>query len=151
MDENLTVMESIEKAEALTEIVKARLEKYRQTRDLQFKVNIALWTLIVLVGSRSEQILVLSDRNDYLFFGVVVLAVVLGHYFFWLGPMSASMARDNAKALELQQQAVNLINSSSDKPERSLAEIKQCYRTTNFFLSGITLILMLLLGIFLAR
>lgn len=144
-------MEDREKIAALTEFVKAKMEKYRQTRDLQFKVNIALWTLIVLVGYRGEQVLELSDLNDFFLFGVALLMVVPGHYFFWLRPLSASMARDNAKALELQNQAENIINGSSGKPERSLAEIKRCYRTINLFLAGITLILMFLLWIFLAR
>lgn len=143
-------MEAKEKVDALTELAKAKMEKYKQTRDLQFKVNIALWTLVVLVGSHSEQTLKLSGATDYLFFGVVVVAVVLSHYFFWLRPMSASMARDNAKALDLQYQAESIIKDNSAKPERSLAEIKRCYRTTNLFLSGITLILLILLGVFLA-
>jgi hypothetical protein len=60
------------------------------------------------------------------------------------------MARDNARALDLHKQAENIINNTSDKPERSLEEIKSCYRTMNLFLSGITLILLVLLGIFLA-
>lgn len=140
----------MEKAEVLTEIAKVRLEKYRQTRDLQFKVNIALWTLIVLVGSQSKQMLELKGLNDFLLFGLAALLVIFGHYFFWLRPMSDSMARDNAKALELQQQAVNMISGSSDKPEHSLVQIKRYYRTTNLFLSGITAILMILLGIFLS-
>jgi hypothetical protein len=57
-------MEDREKIAALTEFVKAKMEKYRQARDLQFKVNIALWTLIVLVGYRGEQILELSGLNS---------------------------------------------------------------------------------------
>ncbi len=143
-------MEAKENAASLIELGNARFDKYKQTRELQFKVNIALWTLIVLVGSRSELTFGLSSMTDYLFFGLIVLVVVLGHYFFWLKPLSESMARDNARALDLHKQAENIINNTSDKPERSLEEIKSCYRTMNLFLSGITLILLVLLGIFLA-
>ncbi len=140
----------MEEAATLTDIAKSKLEKYNQTRDLQFKVNIALWTLIVLVGHKGEQMLALSGPNDYLLFAAGVILVVTGHYYFWLRPMSSSMARDNAKALELQQLAINIVNGSSDKPERGLEEIKRCYRIMNIFLAGITLILLILLGVFLS-
>ncbi len=143
-------MEPKDKTAALTEIVKARLEKYKQSRDLEFRVNIALWTLIVLVGFKGEETLELSCWIDYAFYGVAALAVVVGHYFFWLIPLSESMARDNARAIELQKHIENIINERSDKPERDEAEIKRFYHKMNFFMAGITIILLVLLGIFLS-
>lgn len=143
-------MEPKDKAAALTEIIKVRMEKYRQTRDLEFKVNIALWTLIALVGYRGEKTVDLSDWSDYVIYGVAALVIVIGHYFFWLIPLSESMARDNARALELQKQVENIVSEKTEKPERSEAEIKRCYKEINLFLAGITLILLVLLGIYLA-
>lgn len=145
----MLTMEPKDKAATLNAIVKARLEKYQNTRDLQFKVNIALWTLIVLAGYKGHQMLSLYGLMDCIFFGIVTVALVAGHYFFWLRPMSDSMARDNAAALRLQKQVENIVSDGSDKPERDLQEIKRSYRTMNLFLSAITLLLMILLGIFL--
>ena len=143
-------MEPKDKAATLTEILKIRLEKYQNTRDLQFKVNVALWTLIVLAGYKGEQTISLFGLADYFVYGGAAIGVVAGHFFFWLRPMSESMARDNASALGLQKQVENMISDRSDKPERDLRAIKLSYRTMNLFLSGITLILLVLLGIFLA-
>ena len=39
-----------EKTDSLIELEKIRIDKYNHTRDLEFKVNISLWTLIVLIG-----------------------------------------------------------------------------------------------------
>jgi hypothetical protein len=143
-------MDPKDKTETLSGIVRMRLEKYQNTRDLQFKVNIALWTLIVLAGYKGDQTLSLYSLTDYIFYGVTAVAITAGHYFFWLRPMSASMARDNVSALELQKQIENIIGERSDKPERSPEQIKHSYGTMNLFLSGITLVLLILLGIFLA-
>jgi hypothetical protein len=101
------------------------------------------------VGHHCKKLLSLAGWVDFIFFGVMTLIIVLGHYFLWLVPISKSMARDNAKALELQKQAENIINNSSDKPERDLAQISHSYRIMNIFLAGITLLLLVLLGIFL--
>ena len=143
-------MDLKDKAATLTEFVKVRIDKYKQTRDLEFKINIALWTLIVLVGHHCQEVLSLSYWVDYIFFGVMALVIVLGHYFLWLVPVSESLARDNAKSLELQKQVENIINDRSDKPERDEAQIRNSYRIWNLFLAGITLLLLLLLGIFLS-
>jgi hypothetical protein len=143
-------MDTKDKAFTLTELVKIRLDKYNHTRDLEFRVNIALWTLIVLVGYRGGQIIDLGALTDFLFYGAAALAVVLGHYFFWLIPMSASMARDNARILELQRQVENIVGENHDNPERGQDDIKKSYRTMNLFLAGITMILLILLGIYLA-
>jgi hypothetical protein len=143
-------MEPGQKAAALTEILKMRLEKYKQTRDLQFKVNIALWTLIILIGYKCEKTLDLENWSGYLIFGIIALAVSFCHYYLWLRPVSESMARDSAIALRLQNEVENIVLDKSDEPERDLDEISRSYYTMNLFLAGITLLLMILLGIFLA-
>lgn len=142
-------MEPKEKVTALIELANAKLDKYKQTRDLQFKVNISLWTLIVLVGYKCEDTLALTDLLDYVFYSVVAISIVLGHYYFWLRPLSKSMAPDNASVLEFHRQAEKIINDSSETPKESLGEIRSRYGIMNYFLAGITLLLLVLLGIFL--
>jgi len=141
-------MEPKDKTAVLVELVKARIDKYKQTRELEFRVNIALWTLIVLIGYYYKDTFNLESKGDLVFFIIVTLVVTLGHFFLWLVPVSNSLARDNAKALELQKQVENLVNERSDLPERDERQIKRSYLGWNFFLAGITLLLLILLGVF---
>jgi hypothetical protein len=97
-------MEPKDKIAGLIELVKVRVDKYKQTRDLEFKVNIALWTLIVLIGRYCQDRISLDTTSDWVFFIILTLIIVLGHFFFWLRPISGSLARDSAKALELQNE-----------------------------------------------
>ncbi len=141
-------MESKDKTAALVELVKVRIDKYKQTRELEFKVNIALWTLIVLIGYYYRDTFNLETRGARVFFVIITLVIVLGHFFLWLVPVSNSLARDNAKALELQKQIENIVNERSDIPDRDEKQIKRSYLGWNFFLAGITLLLLILLGVF---
>ncbi|MHC1733904.1 MAG: hypothetical protein AB9888_17975 [Bacteroidales bacterium] len=143
-------MEPVEKVSALIDLAKARLDKYKQTRELEFKVNIALWTLIVLIGYKGKEVLALSNWQDYLIYSIIAISVLLGHYFFWLRPISLSMAPHSAKSQYLQRKAEHIIDENSDEPEDELNNIMQRYRTMNLFLAGITLILLVLLGVFLS-
>jgi small-conductance mechanosensitive channel len=141
-------MDLKDKTAALVELVKLRLDKYKQTRELEFKVNIALWTLIVLIGYYYRDTFNLANKGDWVFFVVVTLVIVPGHFFLWLVPVSHSLARDNAKALELQKQIENIVNERSDVPDRDEKQIKKSYLGWNLFLAGITLLLLILLGVF---
>jgi hypothetical protein len=141
-------MEPKDKIAGLVELVKVRIDKYKQTRDLEFKVNIALWTLIVLIGRYCQDRISLDTTSDWVFFIILALIIVLGHFFFWLKPISGSLAKDSAKALELQNEVENMISQRSDKPERDEQHTKKEYMKWNFFLAGITLILLVLLGVF---
>lgn len=141
-------MELNDKTAALIELVKIRIEKYKQTRELEFKINIALWTLIVLIGYHYRDILSIEDRRDLIFFITVALVIVLGHFFLWLTPISESMARDNAKAYELQEEVEKNIGFNSAIPARNMNSIKKDYMSWNLFLAGITLLLFVMLGAF---
>jgi hypothetical protein len=141
-------MEPKDKIAGLVELVKVRIDKYKQPRDLEFKVNIALWTLIVLIGRYCQDRISLDTTSDWVFFIILALIIVLGHFFFWLKPISGSLAKDSAKALELQNEVENMISQRSDKPERDEQHTKKEYMKWNFFLAGITLILLVLLGVF---
>jgi hypothetical protein len=44
-------MTSKEKADCLLELHKAQLDHFKQTRDVELKVDIALWSLIAVSGS----------------------------------------------------------------------------------------------------
>ena len=141
-------MTDTDKTTSLVELEKIRIEKYKQTRELEFKVNIALWTLIVLIGYHYRGKLSIEYWEDLLFFIIVAIVIVLGHFFLWLVPISDSMARDNAKAYELQEEVEKNIGFKSTIPTRSIKSIKKDYLRWNFFLAGITLLLFVMLGAF---
>ena len=137
-----------EKTDALIELIKTRVDKYKQTRELEFKVNIALWTLIVLIGQYYKSKVGDITTSDLILFIIVLILIVAGHYFLWIVPVSGSLARDNAKALELQDEVERIAGTGPSLPLRTIENIKADYRKWNLFLAGITLILMLLLCLF---
>ena len=137
-----------EKTDALIELIKIRVDKYKQTRELEFKVNIALWTLIVLIGQYYKSKVSDITTTDLILFIIALILIVAGHYFLWLVPVSESLARDNAKALELQDEVEKITGIKPSIPLRTANAIKTDYRKWNMFLAGITLVLMALLSLF---
>jgi len=142
-------MTDIEKTTVLIELEKIRIDKYNHTRDLEFKVNIALWTLIVLVGYYYRNTFRIETTADLVFFILVAIVVALGHFFFWLNPVSESERRDYSRALYFQKEAEKLIGAENVPAERNEKEIKKDYLKWNLFLAGTTLMLFALLGVFL--
>jgi hypothetical protein len=141
-------MTETEKSTLLIELEKIRIDKYKQTRELEFKVNIALWTLIVLIGYHYRGKLSIEYWEDLLFFIIVAIVIVVGHFFLWLVPISESLARDNAKAYELQEEVEKTIGFNSSIPLRNMNSIKRNYGRWNIFLAGITFLLFVMLGAF---
>jgi hypothetical protein len=138
-----------EKTDSLIELEKIRIDKYNHTRDLEFKVNIALWTLIVLVGYYYRNTFRIGTTADLVFFILLAIVVVLGHFFFWLNPVSESERRDYSRALSYQKEAEKHMGTEIAPDERNEKEIKRDYLKWNLFLAGITLMLFALLGVFL--
>jgi hypothetical protein len=141
-------MNRTERIHALLELERIRMDKYNQTRELEFRINLALWTLIVLIGYYYKSTLRIDTVGDLVFFVIVLLVIVPGHYFFWLVPISDSEARDYARVLEFQNEVEKIIGKTDKVPERDLDMIKRDYRRGNLFLAGITALLLVLLGVF---
>jgi hypothetical protein len=141
-------MEDKDRINALIELQKIRTDKYNQTRDLEFKINIALWTLIVLIGYYYRNTFKIETLADMLIFTCVTVIFVLAHYFLWLKPISMSEARDYSKALEFQTEIEKILKLQDKQVERTLIEISKDYLRWNLFLAGITLLLFTFLGLF---
>lgn len=92
-------MTNKEKADCLIELHRERLGKYKQTRDIEFRVNIALWTLIIVSGYYINKEIVLCSRNDYFIFIILYLLISIllafGHFKFWMKPIQKSEDVDN--------------------------------------------------------
>jgi hypothetical protein len=72
-------METKEKNSLLIELCKIQMDHFEKTRNIEFKVNIALWTLIALAGKFGYGKIKL-DHNSffillYTFFSVVIVVL----------------------------------------------------------------------------
>jgi len=83
-------MNETEKSQAYVELFKAHLDKFNKTRDIQWKLNIALWTLIGAAGG-----FLYEKYTPSLLEGIVILIVFsVGHFFFWAQPIQTSLEQD---------------------------------------------------------
>ena len=78
----------------LTELLKVQSERFRQSRDLEFKVNIAIWTLLVLLGKHLATQWPEPHDVPWPLFGAFALIVVVGHWLLWVRPICRSQAAD---------------------------------------------------------
>lgn len=137
-------MTAKEKADCLLELHKSQLQHFMQTRDIELKVDIALWTLIAASGSFLHGKTQLNGISAWIIYAVVTLAIVLGHMFLWKKPIQSSEDTDdyfiNQYRKEIEKLTGVLIQKPSTKkrPSWILAQ------------SGITLILLVVVGFLLS-
>ena len=98
MTENKTntgdeIMENKPKAESLIELCKIQMEHFKQTRSIEFKVNLALWTLIVLIG-RFLYEYVNFTCCSWISYVIIAILISLGHFYCWMKPIQKSENRD---------------------------------------------------------
>jgi len=143
-------MDTNQKINGLLDLQKIRFEKFKQTRELEFKVNIALWTLIVLVGYYFKGKLHLNDPREIIIYVLISIAIIVCHYFLWLNPISKSEERDFEKVIAYQERIEELVEESNlgSKGARTSNELRRDYRNWNLFLAGITFLLLCILGLF---
>ena len=86
-------MSEKDKADCLIELHKELLGKYKQTRDIEFRINIALWTLIIIAGYSLKEI-ELTTLTKLVVFSFLYLLVTIflsyAHFKFWLFPIQRS-------------------------------------------------------------
>ena len=74
-----------EKADCLLQLHRDRLEKFKQTRDLEFKVNLALWSFIILAGYNLKQPQLYHCITCFtLLYLIIGLLITILHYHLWL-------------------------------------------------------------------
>ena len=86
-------MNDKEKADALLGLINGRMSHFRQTRDIELKVNLSLWTVIVVAGHFLHGKVPLHGLG-WIGFGLVTALVVLSHLFFWMRPIQRSEDTD---------------------------------------------------------
>ena len=146
-----------EKADCIIELHKDESAKHKDLITLEFKINILLWTLIVLSGYY-----ILKDglsnwcgKEKYIVIGYPILSVliIVAHYRFWLFPITRSQAVSNffikSYLCEIEKLVEFKISSNTDKRDiKKFKDLKENYKKWIILELGITVFLLLLIYIF---
>lgn len=145
-------MTNKEKADCLIELHKVQLEHFMQTRDIEFKVNIALWTLIALSGSFLYGKLNLTGCQWWIY-GIFALVIYLGHMFLWIMPIQKSADTDDYYINLYRSKVEALVEITLPKPTlkcKLLTRLRLGGWSWILAETGITLILLVLIGVLLS-
>lgn len=87
-------MNEKEKADCLIALHTGLLDKFRQTRDIELKLNLSLWTLIAVGGGFFYEQGFRLHGMEILWFSLAAVAIIAGHLFFWMIPIQTSEDKD---------------------------------------------------------
>lgn len=130
-----------EKADSMLRLMDMHFAKFRQSRDIEFKVNLAIWTVLVVLGKfLSDQQLQLEGWG-WGFYLLISLIIVLCHYFCWMKPIQLSENRDSAFVGNCREAIQAITNTSIKYP--SLDQRWVCFEVgfTAVILAGLAIIL----------
>ena len=156
---NKVDMTDKEKADCLLELHKTQLSHFAQTRDIEFRVNIALWTLIAAGGSFLYGKVHLETDLSYLIFTIVSLGIYFGHLFLWMMPIQNSEDIDDYFINQYRSNIEKLVGVSIERSfelrrPRILWALTKTLRKDGWSWilaeTGITLVLLIAIGILLA-
>lgn len=86
-----------EKADCFIQLHKDRIDKFKQTREIEFKINLALWTFILVSGYYLKQQLGCAFEDIWKInsiFIIIGILIVIGHFWFWMKPIQKSENND---------------------------------------------------------
>lgn len=147
-----------EKADLLIELIKTQLDHFKQTRDLELKVSLALWTLIAVTASFLYGKVRLTDLAPIGLFILIAIIVFVGHVFLWLMPIQNSEDKDDYFINKYRDEVEGLTGltipkQSLDKRPEILWRLVKHLRKDGWSWilteSGITLSLLIVVGILL--
>jgi hypothetical protein len=108
-------MNDKDKVDALLKLLDSHLTHLRQTRDIEFKVNISLWTVIVLAAYFLHGKVRLHGEGWYGF--LAVLAIVVGaHTYLWMFPIQKSEDTDGDAIRFYRSEVEKLTGVTSLRP-----------------------------------
>lgn len=143
-------MQDKEKADCLIELHKTQMDHFKQTRDIEMKVNLGLWTFIIIAGAFIHEKVPLSDPKDLLIYTYLGIAIFVAHFLFWMVPIVRSQDMDDYFINEYRHAVEELTceNIGTTPPLRPLWfwNILTRIRATGwlwlFFVMGITALLL---------
>ena len=158
-------MKDSEKAASLIELHREQLGKFKQSREIEFKVNLALWSLIVIAGrfikAELEKVSYEEHFIIYMIIYVVVsIIIVLLHCKFWMVPIARSQEIDDyfirKYRFKVEELCGEIISANPDeliktKPMewKSYDDFeKKSKKKWIVFETGITALLLVLVGIY---
>ena len=102
-------MSNDDKAKHYLELAKLQMDHLRQTREIEFKVNLALWTAIVLAGAFLTRYVEVEFTTWRYWYVLVALLIIGGHMFLWMMPVQHSQDRDNDFITAYRQEVETLL------------------------------------------
>ena len=103
-----------EKADCFIELQKEQLKRFMQTRDIELKINIALWTAIIVSAFYCKEKIILDSVVSKCIYIVVSIALVLAH-FYWLKNIQKSEDTDKHYFIEFRKAVVTLTEMEIEK------------------------------------
>ncbi len=144
-------METTDRINAILGLQKVRLERFKQSKDIEFKLNIALWTMIVIAGFYLKGEIHLAKCCEFAIYIGASLVITACHRWLRLRFVSNSQADDFSRILRYQTRVHKLMDEPDldpDHPEEMTKEkLQNHYIKWNNVLAGITFFLLILLGI----
>jgi len=145
-----------EKADLLAKLLEAQLGHFKQTREIEFKVNLALWTAIVVAGGfMYQQGLRLDSGIGIACYAVVAIFVYGVHTFLWMVPIQYSEDLDDHFINQYRHKIEAICEFEPSLPDLSAfwKRYKKWRKSgLSWILGGpwMTLVLLLLIGLALA-
>jgi len=115
-----------DKLECFCQLHKDQLDRFKHTRDMGFKVNLTLWTFIVVAGYSIKKEVDLDSFVGYYLFTLIYLGIgcILGYlyYFGWWKYIFNSQITDKAIGIQYRNEinkltGIILTNSEGEKDE----------------------------------
>jgi hypothetical protein len=136
-------MTESEKADALLRLMDIHSAKFRQNRDLEFKVNIVIWAALTIFGKfLSDAQVKVDDWATLIIYLFISTMIVICHYRFWLKPIQASEDRDSAFISDGRKEIQALTGTSIKYPNHDKSWV--CFEAgfTAFILVGVAILIM---------
>ena len=148
--EDRNAMTDKEKADCLIELHKEQLGKFKQTREIEFKINLTLWSFIILGSYYINNEIHLTTIYEHCSFciGYLIIAVViiLSHLFLWVKPIKKSNDTDDYYVNGYRSEVEKLTGIQISKYKKYSKKSQNWI----FFEVGITVLLLILGFIYIA-
>ena len=134
----------------LVEFYKVEAEKYNKTRDVQWKMNLAFWTvLIVAIYSKTKEGFTLDSLPLWLQAIILILFIYVHSIFIFQiqGSLNRSLGRMRnlgAYLVEKEEKDTTSINEIEQDPFKDNAEYKSRTKKWHLFQISITIFLVVL-------
>jgi len=134
-------MTELEKVQIYTELFKAYLDKFNKTRDIQWKLNIALWTLIGGTGAFLYGKYIPSLFESIIF--LIIFSIV--YLFLWAYPIQESIEQDKYIFLKYRNKLKKIIGEDiSFEVSSKKSKFKWLFITSGFTIILFGIILLIL-------